>query len=500
MSATAATAPEERGIRYWMERVMVERQRVGAEFAVDPVHDLRVALRRCRAIAEGMRTVDPDPRWRRMRRAAKVLFSSLGELRDVQVLEEWAQSLGKDGDPVKARLLAYFATREAELKVHAAEVLAEFDVERWQRWAGVLDGRLREHAIDTQVFEVVALEKLVAASELRKTAARTRSKTALHGVRIGLKRLRYVVENFLAEHHERWRGDLKLLQDVLGEVHDLDVLWVTALKMRCFASVEDRERWREAITQARGERVAIYKSRLGGRDSLLRKWRDELPAGDELREAIAKKFQTWAGFLDADPAHSARVEQSSVALYDRLLALDVVKDVTLDEVSARELLRTAAMTRAVGGCDGKMDRERAARRIERLGVPTGWQAEHVRMIGYIVRCQSGRPPFEEPLFRRMAQRKQRVVILLGGILRLAEAVAASAPHVQVDLEREKGFLLLRAEGCSRPEKLAAASYVLETALGMPIMVNSPMPARRAAAGGVRARVAKARSTKPRPRK
>ena len=42
------------GLRYWMARVLEECEHVAADFSADPVHDLRVSLRRCRSMADGM--------------------------------------------------------------------------------------------------------------------------------------------------------------------------------------------------------------------------------------------------------------------------------------------------------------------------------------------------------------------------------------------------------------------------------------------------------------
>ena len=46
-----------------------------------------------------------------------------------------------------------------------------------------------------------------------------------HRLRITIKRFRYIVENFLPLQHAAWSDDLKHIQDLLGDVHDLDVLW-----------------------------------------------------------------------------------------------------------------------------------------------------------------------------------------------------------------------------------------------------------------------------------
>src|SRR5258708_19808650 len=76
-----------------MQRVLEECDHVAAGFSADPVHDLRVALRRCRSMADGLMAIDPDPDWKRMKKAGKRLFQRLGELRDIQIMMEWIEKL-----------------------------------------------------------------------------------------------------------------------------------------------------------------------------------------------------------------------------------------------------------------------------------------------------------------------------------------------------------------------------------------------------------------------
>jgi CHAD domain-containing protein len=480
MATVPAGAQEKRGIQYWMERVVEECKRVQSGFEADPVHDLRVALRRCRSMAEGFRAIDPDPTWRKMRKEGKALFSALGELRDVQVLRDWVERLGAANDPAKDWLNAHCIDRERQLKGQAAEALSAFDTHTWLRWARVLDARERQLPAGSEVFQVIALEKLEDAVRLHRTALRNRSKAALHALRIGIKRFRYVVENFLPQHDERWAKDLKQMQDVLGEIHDLDVLWATALQIRSFATPQERGRWRSAIAREREARLAVYRQKLVGRKSLLREWREGLLCGESLRQAIAKKFETWAGFMDPDPAHAKRVLQRSLEIYDGLVSSGVTRNATPHQVDARELLSVAAITHEVGRAAGKTKHhKRTARLLERLDVPPGWTADDLRTVGLVARYHRGALPFMHPAFARLARAKRQMVALLSGILRLAEAVdRGSRKDVKkIELERQNGFLVLRAEGYpatgKRPERIAAGRYLLETACGLPILVPIP---------------------------
>src|SRR5579864_8418549 len=76
-----------------MLRVLEECDHVAADFGADPVHDLRVSLRRCRSLADGMMAMDPDPQWKAMKKAGKRLFQRLGALRDIQIMMEWIEKL-----------------------------------------------------------------------------------------------------------------------------------------------------------------------------------------------------------------------------------------------------------------------------------------------------------------------------------------------------------------------------------------------------------------------
>src|SRR5579862_5682517 len=93
-----ATRKEKVGLKYWMNRVLESISVLDRQFSADPLHDLRVALRRCIAMADRMRGLDPEAPWRPMRRKARKLFSGLGGSRDSQVLSDWMKRLDPDNE------------------------------------------------------------------------------------------------------------------------------------------------------------------------------------------------------------------------------------------------------------------------------------------------------------------------------------------------------------------------------------------------------------------
>src|SRR5579871_6891572 len=165
-----------------MQRVVRELGRAAADLAPDPVHDLRVALRRCRSIAEGIRTVDSHAGWRQMRKAAKAVFSRLGELRDTQVMIEWVEKLAAAEDPVRAHLLGFLRLQEQKQKEEALSALHDFDVKQWNAWAKSLPARARRLPPEGAVFQHLALERWQEARALHQKALRNRSPAAFHNL------------------------------------------------------------------------------------------------------------------------------------------------------------------------------------------------------------------------------------------------------------------------------------------------------------------------------
>jgi len=519
------------GLRYWMLRVLEECDRVSADFSADPVHDLRVALRRCRSLADGMMAMDPDRNWKAMKKAGKKLFQSLGALRDTQIMMEWIEKLevariarpevlpaqpiqnretvGPDStalpigltppDPSSA-LHHILKAREAVQKNEARAALEQFDHKQWRHWSRSLPIRAARVRPGSAVFKHLALERWTTARELHARAMRNRSQVALHTLRIGIKRFRYIVENFLPAEHKAWSNDLKHMQDLLGEVHDLDVLWATALSTHVFADEASRKAWHERITEERQKRIEEYRKNTTGADSLWNTWRSGLPKGQEIQDIATRRMKLWGRALDPDFAHSERVARLALELYDGLHAVGLDRSPDGNgNGSPRASLYVAALLHDVGKSKGnKGHQKESLELIKQHGTPLGWNDHDLQRAAIVARFHCGAlPTSSHKNLRDLFPDERRLIVRLSAILRLANAFDASHDgHIRrVRIEninganrRLNGFLrkparlapgqalVIAAEGYApaspTARAIAAERYLLETVLRRPVIVKA----------------------------
>jgi exopolyphosphatase/guanosine-5'-triphosphate,3'-diphosphate pyrophosphatase len=472
----AEKAKPKLGLRAWMEAVLVECDRAAAGFEADPVHDLRVALRRCRSLADGLMAIDPDRSWKEMKKAGKKVFQVLGGVRDMQVMQHWIEKLGNADDPVVGKLLEHVRAREIECKQEALKELQQFDRKQWRQWSRSLPRRAARMRPGSVVFKHLALEKWIAAYDLHKRALRTRSQTAFHELRIGIKRLRYTVENFLPREHAAWGADLKDLQDFLGEVHDLDVLWNTAVQIGAFPDLESRARWRQKLTEERNKRLDRYREKMVGRQSLWRVWRSELPSGPQLRMAALARLRTWASYLDPNFLHSRRVADLSLSLYDGLKQAGVIPH--NPEHDSRAVLHAAALLHDVGKAKGdRAHHKDSFKMIRNLTQPLGWSSRELQMAAVIARYHRGALPRPRKKSVQLLELPERRIMLqLAGVLRLANSLDThngTEPKLKVGLDDK--VILVQAAGYSAldrsAEDVAAARHLLEVVLRRPVLVR-----------------------------
>lgn len=206
---------------------------------IEHVHDMRVATRRARAAAEIFgRYLGPErvtPLVKGLRRTGR----ALGPVRDLDVaLLRLAQHRAA-APAAEARGLDALAARWRRARSEAYEVLlAWIDSGRYRRFlveletccaakGGAPAGGAGAFAVPSEVRHVMPaaiVERfaVVRAHETRLASGRP-SEAELHALRIHCKRLRYSLEfvrHLLGTEGEALIGQLKLLQDHLGDLND----------------------------------------------------------------------------------------------------------------------------------------------------------------------------------------------------------------------------------------------------------------------------------------
>jgi hypothetical protein len=306
---------------------------------------------------------------------------------------------------------------------------------------------------------------------LHRRALRNRSQLAFHQLRIGLKRFRYIVENFLPEQHAAWSDDLKDLQDLLGEVHDLDVLWATALRIKTFPDRDTRSRWHARIIEERTRRIEKYREKMLGRASLWQVWRAELPVGKQIESAALSRLKQWASFLDPDFKHSMHVARLALQLYDGL-----PQPANSDH---RSILQVAAFLHDVGRSKNEKGHHKATYNlIRRLTPPLSWSEEKMRLAGIVARYHRGAlPGAGQKTLLGLTSDQRQGVLRLAGILRLANAFDSerNGQIQRLEVRQQNGFFMIAAQGYSARDRtaqsVAAARHLLEVVYRRPVMVR-----------------------------
>jgi CHAD domain-containing protein len=469
-----------RGLHHWMERVLKELEHVRKDPAADPVHDLRVAIRRCRSVAAVLQEVDPDPAWRQMRQVIKKVFRRLGDLRDAQVMDEWVKQLAPSEDPLRAKLQAAFAANEPDLRQRVLRSVEKFEDKYWARLARKLRKRARLVPCSSLAAQCLAVERFEESKELHARAQRTDKPKAWHELRIGLKRLRYTVESLLPEQYALWSDNLKRLQDLLGEIHDLDVLSATVKDLASQDMADVKNAWEETIHRERSQRIETYRQLTLGKTSLWNDWRHGLPQGQRLALAAMARLRATARASDTRPRRTAQISRISIALFDALRRAHAAP--AFNEHAMRRVLRAAARLHSVGSRERVKSPQKASLRFLRdLPLPPSWTYEEWELLGWTVRYHRGaEPTTESGRFSRLSEDQQKSIQALAGVLRLARALRKCDVDSCQGMRAEKSAdtVIVRVPGLTdsveNAARLAAAKHFLDTYIAKPLILK-PAP-------------------------
>jgi len=260
-------------------------------------------------------------------------------------------------------------------------------------------------------------------------------------------------------------------------VHDLAVLWQTAIRIRAFQTPGAHAEWRSRIEQERRERLDTYRKKMMGNHSLWPVWRDDLPREEQVRSLGLQRLRIWASFLDPDVKHSEHVARLARQIYSGLPDKDLQRR-NGQWQKYRDVLEAAALMHEVGRSKSSRGHHKTSGRlIRKLMPPAGWTADEIRTVALVARYHRGALPRDtQAQFARTARSKQRIVVLLGGVLRLACACDWQHDGLIRGLAQFSSgpVLTFRAEGYTEytalAEHLAAARHLLEVAVGYPVLI------------------------------
>jgi CHAD domain-containing protein len=462
-----------------MDRVHEQHSKLNGDWSPETVHDLRVALRRCILIADLMRGLDPAAGWKPMRKAGRRLFRQLGTLRDTQVLAEWAQKLGSPEEASTATLIEKLKVKYGQDRVSAQGAAREFDRKQWRMWSRELASRFRHVLSDKPACEALTLEIWEAVLNSHRRAQKNRSAFAYHRTRVELKKFRYAVENFLPSTYSAWAADLKFLQDLLGEIHDLDVLSQLIRRDRNFFDEAARGFWTTKLQSERASRLQQYRAKMAGKASPLWTWREGLPGGGELRSVGLARLTEWAYFVTPDFPRVRRITRFALQLYDGFANCGLIGvDSTFEE---RFILHAAALLQEVGHFRKKRAHHKESyRMIRRLTPPVGWTKADLDLVALVARFhRRALPNLDQKVLRTYQLPLRQSLLLLVAFLRMANAFGGKTYRAvrRVEVENCAGVIVVRAEGLTETDpltpKLSDAKRFLEFASHRPVHVLPP---------------------------
>ena len=235
MTATRSTSPSELLIR---QRLGALTRTLPAAQRGDPssIHQARVATRRLR---EALPLVTEGARGRRLERTVRRLTQALGSVRELDVVLMTLDELEQSGDVPRTGIRCLRAIVAEERKRLHSEMIGhvgDCDFDRLRKKA-VAAARKRDasrpgprRARDPEQIDTAARRSARRASRVREMIERAAGiylPDRLHEVRIAVKKLRYAME--IERELRRSKATARLLtlkkaQDLLGRMHDLEVL------------------------------------------------------------------------------------------------------------------------------------------------------------------------------------------------------------------------------------------------------------------------------------
>jgi CHAD domain-containing protein len=292
---------------------------------VEGIHQARVASRRLRELVPAVARAADAREARTMRRGLRAVTRLLGRSRELDVAQETLQG-------IEARTPDH-AVAVAVVRAHVVRARADAGQEVRAHLAGVvvndlaagtlaLAGRSESPSAIRACARRVAARLGRRATELQKAvvdAGLIFAPGPLHGVRIALKKFRYSLE--VAERLGRFRltrsmQRLKRMQNLLGELHDLQVLGGLTRDVMAQAPVSRRSELESLVSSIDDEIRALHSQFLTERENIVAL----LARSNDVRRTLVKLpppgRRATPGQAAARPAAAAQTRASRPTLED----------------------------------------------------------------------------------------------------------------------------------------------------------------------------------------
>lgn len=191
----------------------------------DEVHDVRVAIRRLQQALRLFEGWLPEGQPRKIRRRSKAVLKAAGQVRDLDIAIELAESAGLElPDAIREALAARRQGAANHLSTELTRLLESEWSAKWRsrlelESAGEKNGAAMP-ALARELLPDLAEEFIASGARL---AGHPKSKRKMHAFRLSAKRFRYSLEPFSAVYGDALKPRLKAVktvQDVLGKLSD----------------------------------------------------------------------------------------------------------------------------------------------------------------------------------------------------------------------------------------------------------------------------------------
>jgi CHAD domain-containing protein len=222
----------------YLDEIELAERRLADPLDTEALHDFRVGLRRLRSCTRAYRTELQGSVSKQMRRRLRKLTLATNAGRDAEVHLGWLRSQAEQLRPEHTQGLAWLIGRLEGRKFETLDTASADVGRRFTKLAAKLRPRLGILRIEVrrgrgserpsfrQVTGELIRDHAAALGENLKAVRTAENMAEAHQTRIAAKRLRYLLEPLVrrAAGIKGLTTQLKGLQDVLGNLHDMHVI------------------------------------------------------------------------------------------------------------------------------------------------------------------------------------------------------------------------------------------------------------------------------------